>query len=308
VTRRLIFIACLAAAWVIVVGAGPALAGELEDLLERAASAEYSGREIVVTVWDGETAADLVSVEHAGSMMRILDGSGEAVIGEGKVHGDGEAAVAVADWSVWDLNPRYRAGETESVVRNGRPAESVAVLEDETMRARITFDTESGARLTTEVYDGDGTLFRYASMLDFNPWVVAGEGLLGSSDEEFDVLLPTDEVELPPTAAGYQRADVYAGSDGIVQAFYRDGLFSFSVFVLPEARDPGSATTEVMFGGATYRRLVNPAEIWLFWESGGESYVLVGDLPPDHLERVVADLPAPSRRNFFQRIWRGLFG
>jgi hypothetical protein len=36
--------------------------------------------------------------------------------------------------------------------------------------------------------------------------------------------------------------------------------------------------------------------------------VLVGDLPPDHLEAALGELPMPSRGNIFSRLWNGIFG
>jgi hypothetical protein len=36
--------------------------------------------------------------------------------------------------------------------------------------------------------------------------------------------------------------------------------------------------------------------------------VLVGDLPPDHLVRILAELPVPEDGGLFNRIWHGIFG
>ena len=38
------------------------------------------------------------------------------------------------------------------------------------------------------------------------------------------------------------------------------------------------------------------------------SYVLVGDLPPDHLADVLQTLPRPGDRSIFVKLWRRLFG
>jgi len=35
---------------------------------------------------------------------------------------------------------------------------------------------------------------------------------------------------------------------------------------------------------------------------------LVGDLPPDHLEEVLAFLPRPGMDGWMQRLWNRLFG
>ncbi len=115
---------------------------------------------------------------------------------------------------------------------------------------------------------------------------------------------------MPRAAAGYVLADAYPGPDASVQGFYSDGLFSFSLFAFDGAveSDRFAAATVTELRGLSYRRLVSPSEIWVTWKSGGDTYVLVGDLPPDHLEAVLDELPKPGRRNLFSRLWSGLFG
>jgi hypothetical protein len=183
------------------------------------------------------------------------------------------------------------------------------VLEDGAKRATIVLDAETSAPLATEVYDGTGELFRYTTMLDFdpNPAVAASTGGGGG---DYEVMLSSDASDLPETAAGYQRADVYAGPKDSVHAFYTDGLFYFSIFELPERTNLGGFddATVVDFNGAEYLRLISPDGIWVYW-AGDTAYLLVGDLPPDHLEQVLAELPQPKGKgNFISRLWRGLFG
>ena len=48
--------------------------------------------------------------------------------------------------------------------------------------------------------------------------------------------------------------------------------------------------------------------MWVQWSSDPYTYVLVGDLPPDHLQQVLSELPRPTSRNILSRIWQGLFG
>ncbi|MDX1450854.1 MAG: hypothetical protein R3246_17520, partial [Acidimicrobiia bacterium] len=115
---------------------------------------------------------------------------------------------------------------------------------------------------------------------------------------------------LPHDAAGYVRADTYAGPDDTIQAFFTDGLFSFSLFELdanvPLDRFDEAPTIEL--AGSTYKRLVTPTDIWVSWESGDTAYVLIGDLPGDHLEQVLDVLPEPRSRGLLSRLWSGLFG
>ena len=66
--------------------------------------------------------------------------------------------------------------------------------------------------------------------------------------------------------------------------------------------------TELEVDGRTYRRMVTPTSLWVHWNAPDRSYVLVGDLPPDHLLEVLERLPAPGERGLLVRLWRRLFG
>jgi hypothetical protein len=44
------------------------------------------------------------------------------------------------------------------------------------------------------------------------------------------------------------------------------------------------------------------------WNSPDTTLALVGDLPPDHIEQVLAELPKPGIRIWFRRIWARFFG
>jgi hypothetical protein len=61
-------------------------------------------------------------------------------------------------------------------------------------------------------------------------------------------------------------------------------------------------------GRGGYHRAYTPGAVSVFWRTPDRGYVLVGDLPPDHLEQVLADLPLPSRPNLVKRAWRWAFG
>ena len=65
-----------------------------------------------------------------------------------------------------------------------------------------------------------------------------------------------------------------------------------------------------MFGGegGEYLQMVTPSEVWVAWRHDGSTFLLVGDLPPDHIVRVLSELPQPEGANLLSRLWRGLFG
>lgn len=294
----------------VVSNALPALADDLSDLLDAAAEADYSGRQIVVTFLDGEAKLEIVEVEHAGSLMMVGSAGNEAVVGPGKLSGGDGSALAVSSWNASQMSDRYERGDTRSVKRLGREATSIAVLESGIVRIRMVFDDATGTPLVTEVFDGAGKLFRLSSMLEVDSIPQRLYSEPGHHSEEFEVLAPTSNHALPAEAAGYHLADAYSGPDDSVQGFYSDGLFSFSLFVVEGTAkaERFTAATTIELQGLKYKRLVDPGEIWMTWSSGGNTFVLVGDLPPDHLESVLDELPKPGRRNLLSRLWSGLFG
>ncbi len=305
---RLIPVAVLAAA-VVAATVAPAAASDLDSYLEQAEASSYAGRQATWSTLDGVTTFGVVSVEHAGPMMMVESGSGETMIGAGRVFGS-SGAVVIHGWSAGELSDRYQMAEPQSVNRLGREATLLTVMEGDTTRARIWLDDATSAPLGSEVYDGSGSLFRLSSMLDFDPNPTRLYSALRDGGGDFDVALPSDRSSLPATADGYTRLDVYTGPGNAVQAFFTDGLFSFSVFEVEGNVDtaPFSAGSTVNINGSKYLRLLAPSEVWVVWRSGSMSYVLVGDLPPDHLAEVLGELPRPDRANLLHRIWNGLFG
>jgi len=295
----------IAVAWAV-----PAQAGDLDDYLERAADADYTGRRVVVTTWDGRTEAEIVEVTRVGGVVMIAGPTSDIMIGEGKVAMDGAGGVALAVWSAPAAGDKYTATEVGDVTRLGRPARSVTIYEGTVVRARIIFDVATWVPLVTEIYDGDGDLFRVAAFTDLEE--VPGQAVAAVRNHEgdaYDVVPRVDNSTLPETAAGYQRLDTYLGADGIAHGFYGDGLFSFSVFVVPAV----GATPQLDGGdvrslaGHRYGVVVEAHEVWVSWRHGRTGYILVGDLPPDHLELVLDDLPAPKAPNLLERFF-DLFG
>jgi negative regulator of sigma E activity len=225
-------------------------------------------------------------------------------------------AVEISSASSWQLSDRYALSGPESLIRLGRPAVSYTVVEDGRPRVRMVVDEASAVPLMTEVLDGDGRVYRLAVMVDFE----AGDGMDRLMADPMDELSGMPQMEtmvavdppasLPDEVAGYRRVDTYLVTGETVQAFYSDGLFSFSVFEARRGATPetfrDAATWEV--AGERYRRIVTPAHAWVQWHAPDRSYVLVGDLPPDHLAEVLSALPEPGNRSWFVRMWRRLFG
>lgn len=287
-----------------------AIAAELDDYLAEAADASYAGERAVWSSFAGETEFSVVSVEQAGSTVMVESGGSSQVVGDGKVAGVGSSGngVALADWSSVPPADRYETTSVRSDVRLGRDAVVITVEEAGETRARFWFDEETGAALGSEVYDGQGELFRLSWMLDFDANPRRIYTVLGAS--AYDLVVTADAGDLPATVAGYTRVDTYRGPNDSIHAFYSDGLFSFSVFLIDGegVTGPFVDADEMSVGSGTYRWILTASELWVQWSGSGKTYVLVGDLPPDHLETVLQELPAPDGGNFLSRIWKGIFG
>ena len=310
IIRRLFLVGGLTAVFV-VAGVGSALADDLSDYLEDAADAIYSGQRLVGTSWDGIESVGMVQIQHHGGLTSVGTESGLAMVGDGRMHlgGPDEAAIAFVLEARPDFGDRYSVTEGEATRHLGRPARILEVMEDGFVRIRVVVDDSTSAPVATEVYDADGGLFRYSSMVDFT---VSVDPVMAQIDErEYRMMLPLDEAELPAVLAGYRLTDAYAGPQDGRQAFYTDGLFTFSVFTT-SGRADWSAIAEdeqpYTTGGHDYLRVVTPTSVWVLWNAPSTSVAVVGDLPPDHLDEVLAELPHPGTDNWLRRMWRRVFG
>lgn len=295
-----------------IVAADVAGATELDDYLAEASEASFAGRQATWCSYSDHTEFSVISIEHAGSLVMVENAGSPQMVGGGRnaVQGESSVGVAISDWTSIAPSGRYSTGAVDREKRLGRNAAVVTVDEGDLVRARIWFDEETGATLGSEVYDRDGELFRFSWMLEFDPYPRKIYTMMGDDGSVYDMVVATDSDNLADTVAGYTRVDTYTGPDESLHAFYADGLFSFSVFVIEGqvTTTPFSDSDAMKVDNAEYRWLLTPSDLWVQWTGNGLTYVLVGDLPPDHLEQVLPELPRPSRGNILNRIWQGLFG
>ena len=291
---------------------GPAAAALADDELDRylaeAAAADYSGTVVVVSRWAGDEVAAVVEVYKSGSTV-VVESGGESVTiaGDGSMH-DASGTLRMSGWSATASSERYQVGESRQVVVVGRPALELDVTEGNDRRAVVTVDEATGAVLATVVLDGDGEVFRESTFTSFAP---GADGLEeGDSGPGYTMMVVTPESDLPGELAGYRLTDGYRDGAGVAQAYFSDGLFSFSVFELDESTelDVDEAATVIDVAGHEYAVVVEPSRLLVAWRADGGDYLLVGDLPPDHLEAVLRLLPAPGSEGLFDRVWRSLFG
>lgn len=308
--KRLAILGSLVAAATVLV-VTPAIADELADYLEEAEDATYSGKRLIGTTWDGTERMGVVDVEHLGGLAMVGSGHSYIMVGHGKVHAIGtpEAALAFEYGSAGAVNHRYQVAMGGSVSHLGRAARVMEIIEDGDLRMRMVVDVITDAPLETQVFDGDGNLFRYSSMVEFSPEAPGMDDY--RDDGEYQMMVPLDEARVPDHPGRYVLVDVYGAPANGQQAFYTDGLFTFSLFAIDGTSNVADVAVDSdswMSGGFEYVRKVAPAEVWVLWNSSGSTFALVGDLPPDHLEEVLADLPRPEQRNWFSRMWNNLFG
>ncbi len=294
-------------------------AADLSDYLERSATAEFQGDQIVTcSTPDGVRDAVLQIVGRDGALVVT------SPVGDGRSlsAGAGSLAVAGPDGSVRSTQvvsatdgpgpARYAIAAAIPGTYLGRIVETVVVERDGEPRARMTFDVETGALLRSVVFQADERVYCDARMVTFDP--SAPEVLApGSDPDAVHVLESTQDFDLralPDEVEGFVRLDQYRYDDSSVLAYYSDGFFSFTLLHSrrPVRLETSEALTRVDAGGGFYERIYGPGTALYVWESQLGGLAMFGDLPPDLQERVMAGLPEPGQPSFFIRWWRRLFG
>jgi hypothetical protein len=285
---------------------------ELAGYLESAMHAEFHGSGVVMCVWGADSAATTYEISRTDGMSMVTGPDGEFITHDGmtaSLSGTDWYALEVAEWTAWSMSDRYRLGDPVATERLGRPATEITVLEGDMVRARIILDDASTVPLLTEIYNGAGDVFRMSALVEFQPGVPEMPDM-PEDFVEYEMVMPDEASgDLPAEVGGYTRTDTY-GLGSSTQSFYSDGLFTFSVFEAGRGATPvdfRTATLMVM-DGRPYRRIISPNNVWVQWSSPEHSYVLVGDLPPDHISQVLEGMPAPGTRGVIMRLLHRFFG
>lgn len=294
------------------IGAPLAVADDIADVLDRARNSTYTATRLTVSVWGNETQLTRERVEHAKGAEMIQVDETWSMVGNGRTARMGEAPEGIAFMANAETiqTDRYEVGEITSCSHMRRSCTIVPILEGELTRAHLIVDDRTGAPLITYIYDNEGKTYRTVSLSDFHPhrtyeW---------SSDPTvvpYEVVMHADSAVVPGDVAGYLLVDVFPGpGDRSEQGFYSDGLFSFSLFALPAGTHVGGFddATALIATSGVYEATHTAGDVRIQWTRGDHHYVLMGDLPPDHLDAVLADLPAPNGTGMLARFWRALFG
>jgi hypothetical protein len=295
--------------------AAPAMADDtdddLADVLTAARSSTYTATRLTVSVWADQTSLVRERVEHAKGAEMIRVDETWSMVGNGRtiVMDDAPKGFAFMTTEEPVITDRYEIGETSTCTHLKRRCTFVEVVEDGLVRAHMLIDERTGAPLITYLYDGDGRTYRTVSLSDFTPHRTY-EWPQGRTDGPVEVVMHDETASMPAELNGYQLVDVFGGPSSSDQGFYSDGLFSFSLFTVPSGTTVAGFDDAVPFttDSGVYDVLPSARDVRVHWQGDGRQYVLVGDLPPDHLVAVLGELPAPDAGNLIARLWRSLFG
>lgn len=310
-TKRRVLLVGASMMLMLAIPATGATAAELEDVLGDARESTYTASRLVVSLWGGQTQVSREFVEHSDGMEMVRQDTTWSMVGNGKaaLMDEGSTGVTFLTHQPGVTASRYTVNEYDKVTHMSRSCHIVEVTEGDTLRAALVVDDRSGAILIQELYNGNGRLFRRTTLSDFRAYRTY-EAPMESGDVPMEIVMPEAAALLPETVAGYQLADAFSAPGGSEQGFYSDGLFRFSLFVLSGRttlsgfEEPMAFVTEA----GVYDMVPTAHAVRLHWEDGSNNYVLVGDLPADHLGDVLAELPLPDAGGMWTKWWNRLFG
>ncbi len=309
-SRRLIVVAA-SALLLVTLSVGSALAAELEDVLDTARDSTYTASRLVVSVWGRETQVSREFVEHADGMEMVRRESNWSMVGNGKAAtmGDEPGGVVFLSHQEGITTSRYAINEISKATHMSRPCRIVEVMEGDVLRATLVIDDRSGALLIQELFNGSGGLYRRTTLSDFRAYRMY-EAPMDGNDVPMEVVMPEESEVLLDEAAGYQLIGAFGAPGSSEQGYYSDGLFRFSLFVLPGHTFVSGFEEPMAFvsESGVYDMVPTAHAVRLHWTDGSNQFVLVGDLPPDHLGDVLAELPTPDAGGAWAKWWRRIFG
>jgi sigma-E factor negative regulatory protein RseB len=271
------------------------------------------------TAPQSETFSGLVEVrwtdEHGTHVERVGARSvqGSFVVGAGpdRFVGDGPlrwVANGTALAQAWQRPIQHRApapdaawdvelGGTTTVA--GRAA-TVVVAHDQdgVARARFAVDQKVGQLLRTEVLDRTGAVVRSIGFVQLTTTASAAVPSVSGGGGAAPVTLaklPAGFVAPGTIANTYRLLGRYQRSDGSVQLYYSDGLFTMSVFEEVGTLDWASLPSggrDARSGKLRTRTYSTSAGTVIVWTDGTLVMTCVADAPPDLAAAVVARVDA----------------
>jgi len=290
-----------------------AWATELDELLEQSREAAYTAEQIISCSTPDGVRDAVVRIAQSNGEIRMTStvaGDIEVSSGDGgwtlSRRGGVISSASVDSEEMTPVEPLYVVEDAGSAHFLGRVATVHQLIRDGVLRAELVFDDETGALVTATTFTTSGDTYCERRFVSFDPTdpVFETPDLL-----EAEALQPRSEVEtlLPESVGGFDRLDIYEDEEGLRFAYYSDGFFSFAVFETPTTVALPDANP-IQFGEGVYQRSFTAGQVTYVWETRSGGMALLGDLPPDLHESVLATLPPPEDPGILRRLWRSLFG
>lgn len=293
------------------VPATAALGSDLDELLNRGHEASYTAEQIISCSTPDGVRDALVRIDQVGGELRVtssMTDEVEVVSGAGGwtlKKEDGEVVQSNITGGEAPEDPIYTVEEEGAVQYLGRAAMAYLLVRDSEPRAELVIDDETGAVVKAVTLTIDNEVYcerRFVSLQTGTPEIAEAE-----SGGEGAPLTLVETSELPESVAGFELLDQYEGEDGVRFAYYSDGFFSFALFETPTPVLLPDATVIELDSGE-YQRVFTAGQATYVWEIEDSGMAMVGDLPPDLHETVLAEMPHPEDPGLFRRWWRALFG
>jgi hypothetical protein len=288
------------------------VATDLDELLDETQEASYTAEQVISCSTPDGVRDAVVGLSQSGGELHVgasADPDLEVAAGYGgwALVRDG-SVVSSTNVQASEQMPesRYEVDDGSTTEYLGREATLYRMIDDDGLvRAELVLDAEIGALLRVVTFTADESVYCERRFISFNPETPAP----AESSAEPTVEYTTSDVEsdLPETLAEFDRLDAYQDEEGFVFAYYSDGFFSFAVFQTPSVVSLDDGST-VILAERPYSRSFSPGQVTFAWETRDGGMAMVGDLPPDMHEKVLAGLPAPADPGLFRRLWRSLFG
>jgi hypothetical protein len=302
----------LAAAIVVLslLGAVPAVADDAIDWIERSHEAVFDSAQVVTCQTPDGQVDGVFEVSGTGLGVQAGQGAAQRVYGANGVFSTTDAAqsIGVPVDERESAGPVYSSIEVASERFDGRRTKAFNLFRDELLRATVVFDFATGALLSISTFNADGSEYCVVDTTSFRQPIGLSEQLVpAEADTELERVDP-DPVLSPARVAGFVRLDTYRWRETGSASFYSDGLFSFTLLNTPTTfalTDSDASDVELERG--IYRRLFEPGRSTYVWESEMGGMSLVGDLPMDLQEAVLAELAPAERPGLLTRLWRRLF-
>jgi hypothetical protein len=288
----------------------PAAAAELDELMEESQGATYSAEQLIICETPDGVKNTVIDLQQRGGEIRYGSGSDnetEIWSGHGAWTGPAGGSQIDTDQSQ-EAEPAppslYTLSEGDPIDFLGRPATLYSLSDGDLVRAELVVDDEMGVFLSVVTFDASGAPYCERRFVSFDTNVPDWEQ---APRDDGDVLASAPAASMPGILGSFALVDVFSDESGLTFAYYTDGFFSFAVFQSPVPIAAGDASAYVL-ADSQYQREFAPGQVTYTWPVGTGGMALIGDLPPDMHDEILASLETPVGRGFLNRLWRSIFG